>query len=150
MKNVFEPGTTEELLSRLDKLRPDLKPAWGKMSAPQMLAHCNVAYEMVYEDRHPKPGALKRYILRLFVKNIVVGEKPYKQGSPTTPAFKVSHDKDFQAEKERLTHYIRKTQALGPAHFEGRDSHSFGPLTAQEWSNMFYKHLDHHLRQFRV
>jgi len=25
-----------------------------------------------------------------------------------------------------------------------------GKLTAVEWSNMLYKHLDHHLRQFGV
>ena len=43
-----------------------------------------------------------------------------------------------------------KTQELGEAHFEGKESHSFGPLNKTEWNNMFYKHADHHLTQFGV
>jgi ribonuclease HIII len=27
--------------------------AWGKMNAGQMLAHCNITYEMAYENIHP-------------------------------------------------------------------------------------------------
>ena len=38
----------------------------------------------------------------------------------------------------------------GEQNFEGRKSHSFGPLTTAEWNVMFYKHLDHHLTQFGV
>ena len=43
---------------------------------------------------------------------------------------------------------ITKTQQLGENYFEGKESNSFGKLTASEWNNMFYKHLDHHLSQF--
>ena len=48
----------------------------------------------------------------------------------------------------RLIDYINRTQQLGENHFDGKESHSFGPLTKTEWNNMFYKHLDHHLAQF--
>jgi hypothetical protein len=150
MKNVFTPDTTTELTQRINKLTPETKPLWGKMSVSQMLAHCNVAYEMVYDDKHPKPGAIKKFILKTFVKNVVVNEKPYKQGSPTSPEFRVADDKNFEAEKNRLIGYIHKTEKLGEAHFEGRESHSFGSLKSKEWNNMFYKHLHHHLSQFGV
>ena len=56
----------------------------------------------------------------------------------------------FEREKKRLIDYINKTQALGTAFFEGKESNSFGNLTANEWNNTFYKHLDHHLQQFNV
>ncbi|MCJ8164098.1 hypothetical protein MKJ04_04535 [Pontibacter sp. E15-1] len=36
----------------------------------------------------------------------------------------------------------------GNTHWQ--ESHSFGRLSSQEWNNMFYKHLDHHLSQFGV
>jgi len=39
----------------------------GKMSADQMLAHCNVASEFVFEDKHPKNkkrGNLELYIYK--------------------------------------------------------------------------------------
>ncbi|MCH5717102.1 hypothetical protein [Niabella hibiscisoli] len=44
--------------------------------------------------------------------------------------------------------YLIQTQELGGAHFEGKESHSFGVLSRTEWNNMFAKHLDHHLSQF--
>jgi hypothetical protein len=91
-----------------------------------------------------------KLVLKWFVKNAVVSEKPYKQSSPTGPDFKITSDKNFEEEQSRLINFLRKTQSLGSAHFEGKTSHSFGVLSATEWNNMFYKHVDHHLRQFGV
>ena len=105
---------------------------------------------MVYEDKHPRPNLFMRFLLKLLVKNYVVNEKPYKHNSHTAPQFIIKETKDFEAEKARLVQHVLQTQALGEAHFQGKESHSFGPLTSQEWNNMFYKHLDHHLRQFGV
>ncbi len=51
----------------------------------------------------------------------------------TSPDFKITHSKDFEAE------HLVKTESL-----------SFRMLTKNEWNNMFYKHLDHYLTQFGV
>jgi hypothetical protein len=56
----------------------------------------------------------------------------------------------FDAERRRLVAYLRRTRELGGGHFDGKESHSFGPLTRTEWNNLFYTHLDHHLTQFGV
>jgi hypothetical protein len=69
---------------------------------------------------------------------------------PTAPAFRIKNGKNFVEEKARLIDFLNQTKALGTAHFEGKDSLSFGPMTALEWNNQFYKHLDHHLGQFGV
>lgn len=150
MKSVFNPTDKNELLERINKLAPTSTPQWGSMDVAQMLAHCNVTYELVFDNIHPKPNGLKRFILKLLVKPLVVGPKPYKKSSPTAPEFLIKSNKDFVAEKARLIDYINKTQELGQNHFEGKESHSFGNLTGTEWNNMFYKHLDHHLTQFGV
>ena len=150
MKSVFNPTDVAELIQRINKLTPDSKPLWGKMTVSQMLAHCNVSYEMVYDTRHARPNAIMKLMLKAFVKQTVVGPKPYKHNSPTGPAFIIKDDKDFETEKARLINYLNKTQQLGEAHFDQKESHSFGPLTASEWNIMFYKHLDHHLGQFGV
>jgi hypothetical protein len=106
---------------------------------------------MVYDPgKHPKPNAFMRFILKLLVKSTVAGDKPYKHNSKTAPAFLIKDNKDFNSEKERLTAYIHTTHQLGADYFDGRESHSFGTLTKTEWNNLFYKHLDHHLRQFGV
>ncbi len=148
IKNIFELSVVNEIIDRIKRLTADTKPLWGKMSVSQMLAHCNVTYEMVYDDIHPKPNAFMKFILKLLVKNKVVGEKPYGHNLRTAPSFLIKDEKQFEKEKARLIEYIRKTQQLGAAHFNGKESHSFGKLAQQEWNNMFYKHLDHHLSQF--
>ncbi len=148
--DFFEPATAESLLARIDRLQPDTPPRWGRMNAAQMLAHNSVAFEMVYTDRHPQPGPLMRWMLRTFIKGGVVGPKPYPHNARTAPAFVVADERVFAAEKERLVAFIRRAVDEGPQAFEGRESPSFGPLTAAEWSTLFEKHLDHHLQQFGV
>lgn len=150
MKNIFDAAVKTELIQRINSLNPATKPLWGKMTVDQMLAHCCVAYEMAYTDKHPKPNALMRFMLKTFVKNGVVNEKPYAKNLRTAPAFIISERKNFEVEKARLIEFIEETQKLGSHYFEGKESLSFGPMGAGEWNNQFYKHLDHHLTQFGV
>ncbi|EAZ81847.1 DUF1569 domain-containing protein [Algoriphagus machipongonensis] len=150
MKNIFDPEIKEELIQRINKLSPETQPLWGKMSVDQMLAHCCVPYEMAFTDKHPKPNAILRFLLKSFVKNGVVNEKPYKKNLRTAPAFIISGDRNFDEEKARLIAFLNQSVDLGKAHFEGKESISFGPMTSEEWNNQFYKHLDHHLTQFGV
>lgn len=150
MQNLFNPADVQSAISRIEKLKPTSTPLWGKMNVSQMLAHCNVAYEFVYDDKHPKPGAIKKFFLKLFVKDIVVGPKPYKKNNPTAPEFKIVDERDFEVEQQRLKAYINRTLELGESHFHNLENRSFGKLSAQEWNVLFAKHLDHHLQQFGV
>ncbi|GAL62119.1 DUF1569 domain-containing protein [Algibacter lectus] len=150
MKNMFNSKDTQAVVERIKNLDNQAQPLWGKMSVDQMLAHCNVTYEMVYDNKHPKPNAFKRWMLKTIVKPIVVGDKPYKKNSRTAPEFVITDTKNFDLEKSRLVDFINRTQQLGANHFENKASHSFGNLNNKEWNTMFYKHLDHHLNQFGV
>jgi len=150
MKNIFDPKTTNELIVRINALNPDTPALWGKMSVDQMLAHCIVAYDMAFTDKYPKPNAFIRFFLKTFVKNGVVNENPYPKNSRTAPAFIISDRRNFEKEKGRLISYLEQARDLGSSYFEGKESLSFGPISAGEWNNLFYKHLDHHLTQFGV
>ena len=150
LKNIFDIKVCNEQIRRINSLQPESQPLWGKMSVDQMLAHCNVTYEFVYTNKHPKPNRIKKFFIQTFVKKIVVGEQPYAKNTRTAPEFIMSNRKDFDHEKKRLIEYISKTQAHGKDYFDGKESHAMGNLTWQEWNNMFYKHLDHHLQQFGV
>ena len=150
MKSVFDQNDAKEIISRINKLEQTTQGLWGKMNVSQMLAHCNVTYEHVYENKYAKPGFLKGLLLKWFVKPIVVGDKPYAKNSRTSPEFLMTDKKEFEKEKSRLIDYINKTRELGESFFENKEASSFGNLTAKEWNNMFYKHLDHHLGQFGV
>ncbi len=148
--NVFEPSTTKSILERLEKLKPETQPQWGKMSIAQMFAHLNIAYDMAYGKRSSNNGPVAKFFIKLMAKKMVVGEKPYPKNGRTAPIFLISNQREFEDEKARLKTYILETEKLGVSHFEGKESDSFGPLTAKEWSVLFYKHLDHHFRQFGV
>ncbi|MDZ7604071.1 MAG: hypothetical protein U5K79_00460 [Cyclobacteriaceae bacterium] len=101
MINIFDQKETDAVIARINKLTPETKPLWGKMSVDQMLAHCNVTYELTYENIHPKPNALMRFILRTVVRDSVVNEVPYKKNIRTAPVFLITDPKNFEAEKKR-------------------------------------------------
>uniref|UniRef100_UPI004048DD92 DUF1569 domain-containing protein n=1 Tax=Algoriphagus sp. TaxID=1872435 RepID=UPI004048DD92 len=148
MKNVFDPAVTAELIHRIEQLSPESPALWGKMSVDQMLAHCCVAYEMAFTNTHPKANPVMRFLLKTFVKAGVVNEVPYKRNLPTAPAFRIKSEKNFTEKKARLISFVEQTLAAGKSGFEGKESPSFGSMTAKEWNNLLYKHLDHHLTQF--
>ena len=151
MENVFDAQVAQNYIKRIQNLKADSIGKWGKMNVAEMLAHCNVTYEFVYEpEKHKRPGAIAKFILKTFVKKKVTGEATYSQNSPTAPQFLIKDDRDFEVEKKRLIGFIQKTQQLGPEAFDGKESFSFGKLNATEWNNMFAKHLNHHLQQFNV
>ena len=150
MKNIFKLEDANSVIERINKLNPNSPALWGTMNVGQMLAHCNVTYDMDFTDKYPKPKGMKKFMLKLFVKSIVVGDKPYSKNGRTAPDFVITDSREFDSEKSKLVDYITKVQELGESHYEGKDSHSFGKLNVNEWNNMFYKHLDHHLKQFGV
>ncbi len=150
MISAFNRDDVDSLKARIHQLTTATRPLWGKMNSSRMLAHCNVTYELVYDPPAKRPNAVLRFLLKVFVKPAVVNEKPYKRSLRTAPYFVISDEREFDKEQARLLAYMDRTLALGAASFEGRESYSFGALTAQEWSNMFTKHLEHHLAQFGV
>jgi len=148
--NLFDEKEANDSLQRIESLTPETQAQWGKMNVAQMLAHCNVAYDLTYTDKYPKPKGFQKFLIKLFAKNVVVGPKPYKKNSRTAPVFLIADQRDFEREKQLLIENIKNTQKLGADHFDGKESHAFGPLSTTEWNNLFSKHLDHHLNQFGV
>jgi hypothetical protein len=150
LPNIFTASVSNDIVSRINKLTRTTTAQWGKMNVTQMLAHCNVTFEFAYEEKHKKPNFFMGFILRNLVKGGLVNEKPNKKNASTAPEFIIKDDRDFDVEKNRLIQYINKTVQLGEKHFDGRESMIFGNMTATEWNNLFYKHIDHHLTQFGV
>lgn len=151
LPNIFTKEVSDGIITRINNLTSETQRKWGTMSASQMLAHCCVTYEYIYEPgKYPKAGFMIGLILKTVVKKAVTNEKPYKHNLRTGPDFLVKDDKNFDFEKNRLIDFITRVQQEGEANFDGRISHSFGKLNKEQWNNMFYKHLDHHLSQFGV
>jgi hypothetical protein len=150
LPSVFNISDVSTILNRIHSLTPHSEAKWGKMNVSQMLAHLCVSYDLAYGKTVPKYNPFMKLIMRTVIKKMVTNEKTYKPNGPTAPVFVVSDQREFERERSRLIDNINETLTHGSSYFEGRENVSFGKLTAEEWNNMFYKHLDHHLRQFGV
>lgn len=152
--DVFSRPVVDTLIARIDRITPSSTPQWGKMNAAQMLAHASKPYDTLYDAaykaKYPPHSGAMRFLLKFLVKPLVTGPKPYKPNTRTAPSYVVADERDLHRERTKLVGYLNQVQAEGRKEFEGRLSYSFGPLTADEWNALFYKHLDHHLRQFGV
>jgi hypothetical protein len=75
-------------------------------------------------------------------------EEPMRRNSPTSKELVINGDRDFEAERKRLSGLIDGFAAAGPSGCTTHPHAFFGSLSPDEWAVLMYKHLDHHLRQF--
>jgi hypothetical protein len=150
MKNLYEPQTTEEIKGRVAQLRPDSERLWGTMTVAQAVEHCSRGMEMATGD-NLLPRVLIGRILGPVVKRMALGNnEPMRKNSPTAPALIVQGEPEFKTQQERLLRLIDRFVAAGPAGCTTHPHAFFGKLKPEEWAELMYKHLDHHLRQFGV
>jgi hypothetical protein len=137
----------QALLERLGRLTPQHQARWGKMNAPQMVAHLIDWKRMALGDLPCKP---KKVPLRYPpIKQLVVYWLPWPKGVPTArellsgkPASWDADVAELRALVERLAR--RDRDAPWPRH------PGFGTLSRRAWGVLTYRHMDHHLRQFGV
>lgn len=150
MLKCFDHKEINILVNRIQKLSQESVAHWGKMNVSQMLKHCTIPYVQIFNDDAPKAPFLMRTMVRLFFKKSMTNETPYKENLPTAPNFIIANSPDIEETKAELINFIHKTYKLGADYFEGKNHSTLGKLSAVEWNNMLFKHLDHHLRQFGV
>ena len=147
MKSIFDETSYQELLNRISNLRPDSIPLWGKMSVGQMVWHCQIPLKVAIENKqHNKTGNL---LIRWFFKKSLYNDKPWRKNLPTSPLAKAREPKDFTREREKLLEMIHQMHALDSREYWNPHP-IFGRFTHQQWGQLQYKHLDHHLNQFGV
>lgn len=150
LSNIYSQSGSQVLINRINQLNPSTAAQWGKMNVSQMLAHCNISFEMAHNDNFKKSSPFLRFILKNLVKGGFVNDKPLKKNSSTAPELIVNTEKNFAHEKQALVSYLNKTVELGENHFNGKDHPGFGVMSSSEWNMFLGKHLDHHLTQFGV
>jgi hypothetical protein len=153
--SLADPGETERLLRRLDRLDPSMQPLWGRMRVVNMLRHLNDAFGAMAGSR-PLPPApprrgdrFRRGTTKLLALYLPV---PWPKGIRTLTALDQraggSAPGVVAAELAELRTYLDRCAAGDvPA---GREHPSLGPLSTWEWQRWAYLHVDHHLRQFGV
>lgn len=150
MKSLFDKETHAEILSRISGLTSASKGQWGKMEVGQMLHHCQFPLKIAMKRYNvtKKPNPLLKLLFKSF-KNNMYNDKPWRPNLPTAKGLRVTTAKDFAEEREKLIalvndfHNERTRKSWDPHPM-------FGHFTHEQWGQMQFKHLDHHLRQFGV
>lgn len=149
MKNLFDNSTYDEIVHRLEQLRPEMKAQWGVMTPAQMLAHCKEAFKVPLSPVK-LPRMFLGYILGPLMKHQLYNDKPWKRNLPTAPNFKIRDERNFDAEKNGLMQLVNQFHHAGPDGISKYPHPMFGTFTPEQWGKSMYKHLDHHLTQFGV
>ncbi|MDY8134445.1 DUF1569 domain-containing protein [Aquimarina sp. 2201CG5-10] len=145
MKSLFDEATKNEIENRIGKLSNTSTPSWGKMNISQMIHHCQFPLKIALQKKHPelKPNLLAK----LFFKKSMYNDKPWRKNLPTHSKLKVVEQKDFEQEKQELLTLVSEFSSKRNIS-EWAPHPMFGKFTPQQWGQMQYKHLDHHLNQF--
>jgi hypothetical protein len=150
MKSLFEAATANEIKNRIARLEPTSQREWGKMSAPQAMAHCAIAMEWAVGDSFAPRVFIGRIFGPLAKSKVLKDDAPLGRNSPTAKSLVVANDRDLEKECQRLCTLIDRFSKGGPQRCTKHPHTFFGDLTPDEWARLMYKHLDHHLRQFGV
>lgn len=150
MKDLDDPAAKEEICGRLVRLRPDVRPRWGRMSAGQMLCHLRDSYHVATGDRKASmaTGTFQRTVMKWCALHLPV---PWPKNVQTRP--EVAQDQggtppgNFDDDRAKLLATIDRFTAA-KRDFVWRQHPLFGPMSEREWMRWGYLHADHHLRQF--
>ncbi len=148
-ESLYNKETYELALKRVNRLDANSAPEWGSMSSAQMFAHCAEVLEVCNGKALMNTPVFLR-LLKGMIKQAVVSKKPYGRGVMTHPQYKQTAPKAFDAEKARLLTALDKFFTEDEASTESRPHPLFGSMNRQEKGWAMLKHLDHHLKQFKV
>jgi hypothetical protein len=146
MKTLWDVSARGELRERIGRLSPNAARLWGKMSAPQMVAHLVDSMRMANgEIQVPS----KKLPLRFTpIKQLVIYVAPFPKSAPTAPQLISRPPADWPSECNTLCQLIERYAERGPSARNLPEHPAFGKLTARAWGVLTYRHIDHHLRQF--
>ena len=145
MKSIFDADAQTEIINRLENLDETSKARWGKMSVGQMAWHCQGPFNIMLEKNNY--GMKPNWLAKVFFKKSLYNDKPWRKGLPTAKFLKTTEPKDFKAETSKLKDLINEVYSHRERK-EWKPHPAFGYFTAEQWGQMQYKHLDHHLTQF--
>ena len=146
MRMLHDATVRSSLDTRLDRLRADAPPQWGRMSADQMLWHVNQFLGAALGDDCLKP---QRMPLPLPLMRFLILRVPMPRSAPTNTSAVATDHHDFEAERARC-HALIARFASKPLTDAWPVDPTWGACSGRFSSRILARHLDHHLRQFGV
>lgn len=147
MKSLLTADGHKEIVARMSQLSEASERKWGKMTVGQMAWHCQYPLKLAIKNK--ENSSKGNWFIKTFFKKSLYNDKPWRKNLPTAPQLKAREPKDFKIETELLKTLVDDFYAL-----RDRDHWyphpTFGTFTKEQWGQLQYKHLDHHLKQFGV
>ncbi|UPQ79440.1 DUF1569 domain-containing protein [Flavobacterium azooxidireducens] len=149
MASIFDKNDNAVLISRINALTPETQPLWGKMNVGQMLSHCQAPIDVAFGDAKLKSNIIFLVLGRILKKKILAAPM-FKKNSMTEPSFIRTGEYDFEETKAELITKVKRFADEGTACIKIEKHPFFGKMSFEEWDNLQWKHLNHHLKQFGV
>jgi len=149
MNSIYDKASCEAMIARINKLTPESKPLWGKMSAGQMLQHCKLASDVAYGKMDLKVNFLMRLLGRILKKKVFYGGD-LKKNSPTAKEFIITDRIEFEKVKAELIANLTRFADEGTSSIKLTKHPFWGEMSSQDWDALMWKHTNHHLEQFGV
>ena len=144
--SIYDARVRDALQQRLDALRPDVPPRWGRMTAPQMVTHLLEAYRMPSGDLRIRRMKMP---LRALVRWLMLYVLPFPKGAPTAPQLLARVPTSWASDVAALRAAIAAATRPAPGAPVG-DHPIFGAMSVDDWGVLLHKHTDHHFRQFGI
>lgn len=144
---MWNEADRRSILMRLELLSPEIKPAWGRMSAPQMQVH--VADQIRCALGQLDLGQKYTWMRRSPFKQLIVHLLPWPKNTPTAPELVDPAAGDWEQDRSELLRVMEEFVRRGPKGTFS-DHPMFGTLRAKDWGVLVWRHLDHHFRQFGI
>lgn len=146
-KSLANARARRELLDRLDRLTPEATPLWGRMTAPQMLAH--LVDWMLMAKGELKTASKKRALRYPPLKQVVIYWLPFPRSVPTARELISRKPSEWAIEQAAVRKHVEWFENLDPK-ATWPEHPLFGKMTANAWCVLAYRHTDHHFRQFGI
>ncbi|MEM7582789.1 MAG: DUF1569 domain-containing protein [Acidobacteriota bacterium] len=147
MPTILDPACRDQLLARIRRLEPDLKPQWGRMNASQMICHLGDQLRVALGEKPVRD--ISNFFSRGPLKALVLyAPLPTPKGKiQTADEMLDTQATTWDEDIARLEKLVERFVATDP----GRTLHPmFGQLNHRQWGILAAKHMAHHLDQFGV
>ena len=152
MKTFARADCREEIVRRVQRVRPDSVRRWGTMTPHEMICHLSDACRVALDQKRVSTAtsAMTRTLMKwtaLYLpvrwpRGIQTRPEIDQRGQGTPPA-------DFAADVAQLQALLERI-ASHASDREWPDHPIFGKMSHAAWMRWAYLHADHHLRQFGV
>jgi uncharacterized protein DUF1569 len=150
MRTLSNEQDCQELIDRVNRLGPDARARWGRMSAHQMICHCCDTFRMASGERPltSRVTLLKRKVLMWGALYLPI---PWPRGFRTRRELDQERGgtppEEFEADRAQLTGLI---QRFAQQKSDFGQHVLFGPMARPQWMRWAFLHTDHHCRQFGI